>query len=387
MDTTPNIHSEYLWALPKCDLHALYGALTDCGYEVHGPQVDGSAIVYGPLENVDQLPHGVVDQQDGGYYRIHKDPTAGTFDHVVGPHSLKEYLFPPRQILQKWRKTDQGWLETTEKQSTPKIAVLGVRSCDLRAIEVQDKVFLDNDFIDSTYQSRRENLCLISVQCRRAASTCFCASMNAGPKATRGFDLALTELEDVFLVEVGSDLGQTVLASLPNLRPASPVHQNQAASQSRKLEEQMLAPTTLEPGHESRRWLDTDGLRELLINNLEHSLWDEIGKRCLSCANCTMVCPTCFCSSVNEVTELTDEEVLRERSWTSCFNAEHSYTATGVVHASTASRYRQWLTHKFSTWHDQFDTSGCVGCGRCITWCPVGIDLTEELATLRSESS
>jgi sulfhydrogenase subunit beta (sulfur reductase) len=387
MDAKTTTQNVYPWALPKGELESLHVALKACGYEVHGPQVEGAAIVYGPLETVEDLPHGMIDQQNGGYYRIQKDPTAGTFDHVVGPNSLKEYLFPPKQTLQKWKKTEAGWVETTEHPTLPRVAIIGARSCDLRAIAIQDRVFLEGTFSDATYQRRRENLLLISIQCRRSASTCFCASMNAGPKASSGFDLAITELEHTFLFEVGSDAGQKVLDAIPNLLPASLDDQTEAAKQSQRLAEKMLAPTLSESNQGASRQLDTHGLPELLINNLEHPIWEEIGKRCLSCANCTMVCPTCFCSTVNEVTQLTDEDVLRERSWSSCFNAEHSYTASGVVHASTASRYRQWLTHKLSTWHDQFGTSGCVGCGRCITWCPVGIDFTEEVTLLRSQTS
>jgi ferredoxin len=131
------------------------------------------------------------------------------------------------------------------------------------------------------------------------------------------------------------------------------------------------------------RQLSVDGLAALLARNLDHPRWDEVAERCLACGNCTLVCPTCFCSDVRDKTTLTGE-IRRERSWASCFDLEHSYLHGGPVRATTSSRYRQWLTHKLSTWWDQFGTSGCVGCGRCIAWCPVGIDLTEEAAAIRS---
>jgi sulfhydrogenase subunit beta (sulfur reductase) len=386
MDATSSPITDDQWALPKGHLQSLHVALKACGFEIHGPQVQESAIVYGPLESMEALPHGMVDEQDGGYYRIREEANAGTFDHVVGPHSLKGYLFPPKQTIQRWQKTESGWMETTDKAPAPKIALIGIRSCDLHALAIQDKVFLEGSFVDSHYQERRENLCLISIQCRRAAATCFCTSMNTGPRAEQGFDLAITELEDCFLFEIGTRLGHQVLECTANLFPVSDEMREAAANQSQCLEDQMRGLAPSGGGDTQRRTLDTIGLKELLADNLEHPFWEEIGRRCLSCANCTMVCPTCFCSTVQDTTQLTDEEVLRERSWSSCFNSEHSYTASGVVHASTASRYRQWLTHKLSTWHDQFDTSGCVGCGRCITWCPVGIDLTEEIKVLRSQT-
>lgn len=96
-----------------------------------------------------------------------------------------------------------------------------------------------------------------------------------------------------------------------------------------------------------------------------------------------MVCPTCFCSSVHDVADLSGDNVERIRQWDSCFNLDFSYTKGGTVRDNTRSRYRQWLTHKLASWQDQFDSLGCVGCGRCITWCPVGIDLTEEVQAIR----
>ena len=132
------------------------------------------------------------------------------------------------------------------------------------------------------------------------------------------------------------------------------------------------------------RELDTTGLRELLQDSLEHPRWDEVAERCLTCGNCTMVCPTCFCTTVEDVTDLSGEQAERWRSWDTCFSLDHSYVHGGSVRPTGRSRYRQWLTHKLGTWWDQFGTSGCVGCGRCIAWCPVGIDITEEAEALRT---
>jgi Fe-S-cluster-containing hydrogenase component 2 len=134
--------------------------------------------------------------------------------------------------------------------------------------------------------------------------------------------------------------------------------------------------------------MDVTGLPELLARNLEHPRWDDVASRCLACANCTMACPTCFCSTVEDTTDLTGDHAERWRSWDSCFTMDFSHVHGGSVRTSTRARYRQWLTHKLSTWHAQFGTSGCVGCGRCITWCPVAIDLTQEVAAIRgSEGS
>jgi len=199
--------------------------------------------------------------------------------------------------------------------------------------------------------------------------------METGPRAGHGFDLALTELLDAqrhaFLVEIGSDLGREVARALP-LRPADEGDRRQA--------EQIIARTTGTMG----RQLEIAGLKELLQGNIEHPRWREVAERCLACGNCTLVCPTCFCSTVEDVTDLTGTETERTRRWDSCFTLDHSYIHGGSVRPSGSARYRQWMTHKLASWIDQFGSSGCVGCGRCIAWCPVAIDITEEAAAIRA---
>jgi ferredoxin len=199
--------------------------------------------------------------------------------------------------------------------------------------------------------------------------------MDTGPKATQGFDLALTELlsedEHEFLVEVGSDRGADVIADLPQ----TPAREEHVVTADRIVER-----TAASMGRE----MDTEGIKDLLYRNLEHPRWDDVAARCLACGNCTLACPTCFCSSVEDASDLAGEEAGRQRVWDSCFTLDHSHLHGGSVRVSTRSRYRQWMTHKLATWIDQFGTSGCVGCGRCITWCPVGIDITEEVAAIRA---
>jgi len=374
--------------LAQADLQGLIDQLHQRGYRVIGPQVADSAVVLDELFSVDQLPLGWLDQQDGGLYRLQRDEEAGYFDHVVGPHSLKPYLFPPSETVEQVTRGDRGWqVESISREVTP-VAVIGARSCDLHALAIQDRVFLEGPYVDPGYHARRAALFLVAVQCRRAAATCFCHSMNTGPRADSGFDLALTELPGYFVVQVGSALGGEIMADVPNWSLATVSHIEQAQQQSLQLQQALHRRAAEQPAADAPRprHLDTHQIHDLLLGNLEHANWQRVAERCLSCANCTMVCPTCFCSSVQEVADLSGETVERQRQWSSCFNAEHAYLSSGVVHHSTASRYRQWLTHKLATWHDQFGTSGCVGCGRCITWCPVGIDLTEEVAALREET-
>jgi sulfhydrogenase subunit beta (sulfur reductase) len=360
--------------LEAAELPRLFTALQARGYQVVGPTLRDGAIVYDALAGPEELPAGWTDEQDGGTYRLKKRRDAALFGYVVGPHSWKKFLFPPEERLFRARRTGDGFEVLPEETAAPRLAFLGVRSCELHAIAVQDKVFLGGQFVDPSYQARRKNVFIVAVNCGQAGGTCFCVSMKTGPKARDGFDLALTEIIEsgrhYFVIEPGSAAGAEVLAELPH-RAAEEAEISASAGATARAVSQM------------GRTLDTDGIKELLYRNLEHPRWDDVAERCLSCANCTMVCPTCFCSNVEDTTDLTGDHAERWRKWDSCFTVGFSHLAGGDVRASVKSRYRQWLTHKLGSWIDQFGTSGCVGCGRCITWCPVAIDLTEEVRVIR----
>lgn len=358
------------WFLSRDDLQSLIDMLAGDGYRVIAPTIDQAAIVYDQIESTDQLPQGWTERQEAGQYRLEQRDDEAFFGYVVGPHSWKRYLFPPQAIMATAERTEDGWQMQTPDPEDVRFAFLGVRACEIAAIEVQDRTFLQGPYVDPIYQRRRENALIIAVNCTQAAPTCFCTSMKTGPRCRSGFDLALTEISDGFVVEAGSDAGDALLTRLP-VRVSSDEEVARAEQQRQQAVDQI------------QRTLETDGIRDLLMNNLEHPRWDDVAQRCLSCTNCTMVCPTCFCSSVSEVSDLSGDHVRRERQWDSCFNIDFSYMNGGIVRNDIRSRYRQWLTHKLASWHDQFDVSGCVGCGRCITWCPVGIDLTEEVAAIR----
>lgn len=338
-----------------------------------GPTIHDGAVVYDRLETIDDLPAGWTDVQNGGTYRLEKRGDAALFGYAVGPHSWKKFLFPPRQRLFNARRTGTGFEIMPEADSAPKYAFIGVRSCELHAMATQDRVFM-GAFSDPTYRARREKAFVVAVNCAHAGGTCFCVSMKTGPKAREGFDLALTEILEknrhVFVVEIGSERGAEVMAEVPAAEPAP---------QDLEAAEQIVRQTAAHMG----RTMDTDGIRELLYRNYEHPRWDNVADRCLTCANCTMVCPTCFCSTVEDTTDLTGDHAERWRRWDSCFTTDFSNIVGGAIRKTARSRYRQWMTHKLATWIDQFGTSGCVGCGRCITWCPVAIDITEEVRAIR----
>jgi ferredoxin len=353
-------------------LQALVDALLARGFDVVGPVVRDGAIAFGPVRAVTELPAGWGDEQEPGRYRLHRRDDPLLFGYAAGAQSAKPLFFPAQEVLWRVRHDEDGRADGV--QPTPEaapaietpVAVLGVRSCDLAAVGIQDTVLLRRTYGDAAYALRREGTFVVAVTCSHPADTCFCVSMGTGPRPGAGpgpaapYDLAMTEvLDDLghrFVVEVGTERGADLLAEL------------------------------------STRGADVPGARpadlaaaDQVVAAAESPVWDEVASRCLACGNCTQVCPTCFCTDVRDVTDLTGGLVERERVWDSCFNAEYSYIHGGSVRASTRARYRQWLTHKLASWEDQFGMSGCVGCGRCITWCPAAIDLTAEVAALRDE--
>lgn len=358
-------------------LRALVDALRGLGYRVVGPTLRDGALVLAEISGLDDLPRGIGDEQAAGRYRTHARDDEALFGFATTVQSAKPVLFPADEQLWRGVRAGTGFaVAETDPQADP-VALLGIRGCDLAAILVHDVVLLGRAAVDVRYAARRDRCFLIAVTCTTPAGTCFCSSMGTGPKPGDGADLVLTELLDGnghrFLVETGTPAGVEVLAGLPTVE-ASPV--DAAAADA------VVAAATEHMG----RTMRTDDLTDLLFGSAESPRWDDVAERCLACTNCTMVCPTCFCTSVEDVSDLTGTVDERHRVWDSCFSTEYSRLHGGAVRTSTSARYRQWLTHKLAAWPVQFGMPGCVGCGRCITWCPAAIDLTVEVAALREEA-
>ncbi len=360
--------------IERKDLDQLFELLRARGYTVMGPVARDGAIAWDELSTPADLPAGWTDEQEAGRYRLTPSDGAALFDWTVGPASPKGALHPATVPLLDARRKGPA-LELMERAPQPvRLAFFGLRACDLAAIAVQDRVLLGGTVTDPVYRARREGALLIAVQCGRAGRTCFCASLGTGPEVRSGHDLVLTELlEDgrhVFVAGAGSERGAELLAALPG-----------AAATAAEARAAQAAPERARAG--MGRTLETEGLPALLAQSPEHPHWDTIAARCLACGNCTSVCPTCFCVTTEDFTDLAAGLSRRVRRWDSCYSVDFTYIHGGNVRSSIRSRHRQWLTHKLGSWHEQFGSSGCVGCGRCITWCPAGIDITEEARALR----
>lgn len=361
-------------ALPRSQIGALFALLASRGYDVFGPTVRDGAIVVDRLSGPASLPVGWTDAQAPGKYRLTRRDDDALFGFANGPSGWKGLLFPAREPLYGMARRADGRVGVAPLAAdTGPRALLGVRACDLAAMRVQDRVFLEGPYEEARYARRRAQALVIGVNCQQAGSLCFCASTGTGPRVGQGADLVLTELGDTILIEVGSALGEDLAAALP-LTCAEDGVLAQRDEGLRRTERAMS------------RSLDLAGLPELLFGNLEHPRWEDVATRCLSCGNCTQVCPTCFCAGVEEQTDLAREEDVRTRVWESCFTGDHARIHGFDPRPTTHDRYRQWLTHKVGSWVAQFGVSGCVGCGRCISFCPVGIDLTEEVAAIRAHA-
>ncbi len=354
----------------------LFRSLTNRSYPIYGPTARDGAIVYDRIEDSNDLPQGLTEKQEPGKYSLVPRSDDAYFGYVIGPHSWKKFFHPARVKLFE-ANSENGVFRILDNAAppSPPIALIGVRACELAAISIQDKVLRQGPYADAIYQARRQGAFLVAVQCTTSAATCFCASMGTGPAVNpAAADITLTEMagggQHWFLAESGSERGTALLAELPH-RPATE-------------EDCCLAAAAVHSaGARQQRHMETRGLRELLLANFEHPRWDDIAGRCLDCANCTMVCPTCFCTDIEDTSNVTGTHADRWRRWDSCFTTSFSYIHGGSVRTSGKSRYRQWMTHKLASWIDQFGSLGCVGCGRCITWCPSGIDITEEAQVLR----
>jgi sulfhydrogenase subunit beta (sulfur reductase) len=347
--------------------------LTERGYTVIAPTLHENTIVYGEVSEAVDLPIGWTDEQEAGSYRIRRRDDDAYFGFTVGPRTLKSYLFPPQQTLLTIEHAETGLKFCPGPPEPKRYAFVGVRACELAAVEIQDRVFDGPQYPDPHYQQARARSLTVAVNCSVAGETCFCSSMEAGPRCESGYDIVVTEVLDPgrheFVLEAATAEGTEVVEALGG---------RHAISEDDARVDAIVADTVAHMGRE----MPMDETYSLLQDNLEHEIWDDIAERCLSCTNCTLVCPTCFCSTVADTTDLAGL-ASRQRSWDSCFSGEFTYLHGHPVRSSTRSRYRQWMTHKLSYWYDQFGTSGCVGCGRCITWCPVGIDITAEIRKLQ----
>jgi ferredoxin len=339
--------------------------------------VRDGAIVYDDIGSGVDLPTGVTVEQSAGRWRLTDGESATRFGWTPGADSWKRFVYPAHQEVVRVRHSDGSFVVSRPPPPDRPLAMIGARDCEIRALDILDRVLLDPVHPDPRYAERRADAFVVAVTCTHPSATCWCTSMGGGPQPSAGYDIRLTEVTGGghrLIADAGSERGRTVLARLD----AQPATDGDAA-------ETTAVATTAAASMPAR--LSGADLPRLLAGTLQHPHWDVVAERCLSCSNCTMVCPTCFCSTLSDTGTLGGDhtpgsDTIRVLEWASCFQLDHSNLAGRPVRQTTMTRYRQWLLHKLQTWPDQFGTSGCVGCGRCSTWCPAGIDLVETALAL-----
>jgi len=346
----------------KGSITRLIRNLRDRGYTVVGPSLSEGVVRLMELTGPADLATGVVDVQAPGSYTLGRESPL-IFSSVNGPDSPKRDLHPAEVELSKLVESGDGIEFVSAFQPGRRYAFLGIRPCDLKAVEVMDRTMLAPGFEDHVYSALRSDSIFIVVNCTRAGENCFCVSMGTGPGVESGYDVAITELPEKLLIDVPER--STALFQGIELKPATEAELQTASEMVQRAREQM-----------GRRIAERDPSKRMYAV-MDSPEWGKVAERCLACGNCTMVCPTCFCNTIIDRTDLRDGSVSRVRVWDSCLSKDFVYSAGGNPRVQRMARYRQFVMHKFAYWPDEFGIYGCVGCGRCITWCPVGIDITE----------
>jgi len=285
-------------------------------------------------------------------------PVAGSseiaFDFSRTDLPVKEYFLPATHVLLSIERGEEG-VSVEEPSLDGEQVVFGLRPCDARALRVLDALFLEEEPVDPYYAERRERTALIGLACREMGEECFCTSLGLAPDDASDVDLMLTELADGYAVQVVTEKGERILGDL-TLEEVEGTPPKPAVREKTPI---------LEP--------------EAWPQHFEHVYWVRVADRCLSCRLCTYVCPTCRCFDVRDY-ETPNGDIERLRAWDSCMAEGYRRIAGGHNPRPTkAQRLRNRFYCKFCYYPRDFGPVACVGCGRCISQCPVNVDVVEVL--------
>lgn len=361
--------------IKKQDLSFLFLELQKT-HNIIGHKIEKDVLMLSSIDFGD-IPAGYTDRQAAGMYRLVKSDNHDIFTFSSGPDSFKRYLNPPYSEVFAYQVSKRKFNASAIKSYDNPFAFFGMRACDRAALKFYDRVFLEGVVRDFCYETLRDNLLIIALNCLYPGDNCFCLSAGTGPEFTDGYDLLITELEEEFLLETGSQAGSRLINSLPLI-----------SVNQKDIDEKALRIKNCK--EKFKKTIIFSELPELVYRNLEHPRWSDIAERDLECGNCTQVCPTCFCTSAfynlefrgiaKNFSTLSGKKI---KKWDSCFSRNFARVHGGNFRISRRARYRHWFAHKLAYSMEQFGLLGCVGCGRCITWCPAGIDITQELEALR----
>jgi sulfhydrogenase subunit beta (sulfur reductase) len=305
---------------------------------------------------------------EGWTFAPYEGGAVGLGGYLLTAMSPKNFALPQLEAFLTY-DNDDGRLAPMPEG---KRLVFGVRPCDARALALVDRVYRDRGFRDPHYLSRRDNTVLVVLACQQPAPTCFCTSVGGGPADATGADVVAYEAGDDLLLEPTSGKGEEFLK-------AAKLDQAPEAELKKAKEAYEKVAAAMSP-----LW-DLAAVRPKLYANFDAAAWEEIASRCVSCAACTFVCPSCHCFDVAD--EGKHGRGLRLRFWDACTQSLFTLHASGHnPRERKAARYRQRVLHKFYYFHDNWGENLCVGCGRCVVACPVNVDIREAV-TLAAEAA
>ncbi|MDD5475452.1 MAG: 4Fe-4S dicluster domain-containing protein [Syntrophales bacterium] len=311
----------------------------------------------------DTLVYAPVQDEDNVLFKVLEKGMEPLTEYDNTKNAPKNFFFPQQETLMRYLKKERGSELLGVPGVTAEAVLFGVRPCDARSFVLLDNIFDDPQYRDPYYVDRREKTTIISIACTRPPYTaCFCTSVGGHPLSSEGVDVSLIDLGDNWLAEFVTEKGEKLMKKLGDL----PKGDEQWASKKEALAEKAAgAITTKIPGKDIKPWLD---------ENFDHPFWDTIHASCLACGTCTYLCPTCHCFDITD--EIKKSDGRRVRSWDSCMYWLFTHETSGHnPRTSQKQRWRQRFMHKFKYFVDNFDAIACVGCGRCVMYCPVNIDI------------
>lgn len=285
-------------------------------------------------------------------FRPVKGPEEVALDYQNTTMSPKEWFFPLSEAIFSYRREDNKVI-LEPKEAPQEVVLFGIRPCDARGLAVLDKPFFQAP-ADGLYAQRRERATLVGLACRDSGPACFCDSMGGGPADEAHVDVMLTEVKEGYIVKAVTTKGAKLLISA-----------------------QIQEGETTEPAIAQPKAVQSRGIAAAMRRQFDSDYWSKVGDRCLHCNICAYVCPTCYCFDIRDFP--VGDRIERVRSWDSCQSPAFTRIAGGYERRpSKGERMRQRFAHKLLYFPGQWEgVLHCVGCGRCVTACPVNIDIRE----------
>ncbi|MFC1739665.1 4Fe-4S dicluster domain-containing protein [Planctomycetota bacterium] len=292
------------------------------------------------------------------------------FNNIRTCMPVKEFLFPALESA-------VSYPEVSKPQDIKAFAIFGLKECDLRSIEVLDKVFVEDEFVDPFYVSRREKMFIISSDCTEPGESCFCNISGGKGFADTGFDLNVSQIKNGFIIEAGSKKGEEFLEKHPQLFTDLPKAATDERDKNREQTQQQLEKNNADLKFELP-------IRKIVEDSEDSDVFETESKRCIECQACTRVCPTCHCFYLYDNKRKGYFDKMK--MWDSCMRMAYAAVAGGAnPRKAISDRMQHRFLHKFVYFLDRYGLEMCIGCGRCVDADAGGMDIRQMLKGLNEE--